>query len=331
MRRIVIPGGSGGVGQLLARHFHARGDQVTVLSRTPRPAPWSMIAWNGQDLGEWVEVIDGADVVINLAGRSVDCRYTAANRREIMESRVNSTRAVGKAVAQATRPPALWINASTATIYRHSLDRAMDEATGEIGGGEPDAPSTWKFSIDVATAWERAFLDADVPATRKVAIRCAIVMIPGGGWLGKMVNLTRWGLGGAAGPGTQYMSWIHAADLVRAVEFLIARQDLDGCVNVCSPNPLPHREFMRALRKAYGMPLGPPLAEWMLKIGTLLLRTETELVLKSRRVVPGRLLAAGFQFAYPDWPAAARDLVRRRSAAPGSKRHTPDQTLSGLG
>ena len=178
MRRIVIPGGSGSVGRLLARRFHERGDQVTVLSRTPRPAPWTVLAWNGRDLGEWVKAIDGVDVVINLAGRSVDCRYTPANRKEIMDSRVESTRAVGRAIAAASRPPALWINASTATIYRHSLDRAMDEATGELGGGEAGARPTWKFSTDVAKAWEAAFFNARTPGTRKVATRSAIAMIP---------------------------------------------------------------------------------------------------------------------------------------------------------
>src|SRR5689334_20009442 len=151
--RIVIPGGSGQVGNVLARHFHGQGDAVTVLSRHPTPSPWQVLPWNGRDPGAWTQAIDGADVVINLAGRSVNCRYTPANRREIMESRVLSTRVVGQAIAQAATPPALWLNASTATIYRHALDRAMDEASGDLGGQEADAPSTWRFSIDVATSW----------------------------------------------------------------------------------------------------------------------------------------------------------------------------------
>jgi hypothetical protein len=315
--KIVIPGGSGRIGQVLARHFHERGDQVSVLSRTPRPAPWKVAAWTGRDLGSWIDAIDGADVVINLAGRSVDCRYTPANCKEIMDSRVLSTRAIGNALAQVAHPPALWLNASTATIYRHSLDRPMDEATGEIGGGEHGEPATWKFSIDVATAWERAFFEAATPRTRKIAMRSAIVTIASrDGWFGKLMNLVRCGLGGPAGPGTQYMSWIHEADFIRAVEFLIKHEDLNGCVNLASPNPLPNRDFMRALRKAYGMPFGPPLAVWMLKIGTVFLRTEAELVLKSRRVVPRRLLEAGFEFVCPHWEDAAQDLVRRWRALP---------------
>jgi hypothetical protein len=273
-----------------------------------------MVSWNGRDQGEWTREIDGADVVINLAGRSVDCRYSDANRREILESRVESTRAVGRAIACSSCSPALWINASTATIYRHATDRAMDEATGEIGGGEVDARPTWKFSIGVATAWERAFFEAATPGTRRVATRSAIVMIPGKSWFGKLTALMRWGLGGTEGPGTQYMSWIHQADYIGAIEFLIARAELEGPVNVSSPNPLPNREFLRVLRKEFGASFAPPLTEWMLRVGSMLMRTETELVLKSRRVVPGRLLKAGFKFQFPSWPEAARDLGAKQAA-----------------
>ena len=327
MRRIVIPGGSGAIGRLLARHFHNQGDQVTVLSRTPAGAPWQVVAWNGRDLGGWARAIHGADVVINLAGRSVDCRYTPANRKEILESRVNSTRVIGRATALASRPPAVWINASTATIYRHSLDRDMDEATGELGGGEAGAAPTWKFSTNVAKAWEAAFFDSETPGTRKVATRSAIAMIPGASWLAKMTSLLPWGLGGTQGPGSQFMSWIHATDFIRAMDFLISREDLHGVVNVCSPNPLPNREFLRLLRGAYGVSIGPRLPEWALRFGSMLLRTETELVLKSRRVVPSRLLAAGFEFAYPDWPSAVYDLVRsgRAPAQNRGQRHAEQQ------
>jgi uncharacterized protein (TIGR01777 family) len=316
MRRIVIPGGSGCVGELLARHFYEQGDQVTVLSRTPRQAPWATAVWNGRDVGEWIHAIDGADVVINLAGRSVDCRYTIENRREILNSRVESTRAIGGAIARVSRPPALWINASTATIYRHSLDREMDESTGELGGHEAGAQPTWKFSTDVAKAWEAAFFGVATPGTRKVATRSAIVMIPGVSWMGKLTGLMRLGLGGTEGPGTQFMSWIHQTDFIRAIEFLIATESLDGAVNICSPNPLPNREFLRELRRAYGAHLAPPLPEWTLRLGSILMRTEAELVLKSRRVIPGRLLDAGFEFRYANWAAAAQDLARRSGVSP---------------
>lgn len=313
--RIVIPGGTGQIGRLLARHFHRTGHSVTVLTRhvaSEGVVPWRAVHWNGRELGDWGQELDGADVVINLAGRSVNCRYTAANRREIKESRVLSTRAVGQAITQATRPPALWMNASTATIYRHALDRSMDEATGELGGSEPGAPETWNFSIDVATSWEREFFAASTPHTRKIALRSAVVMAPEvGGAFSTLLALIRFGLGGQAGSGGQFISWIHDQDFVRAVDFLIAHEDLTGCINVCSPNPVPNRDFMRALRQAWGAAIGLPASRWMLEIGAFFLRTETELILKSRRVAPQRLLQAGFEFQFPDWPAAGQQLVTR--------------------
>ena len=197
--RIVIPGGSGQVGNVLARHFHGQGHSVTVLSRHPEPSSWQVLPWNGRELGTWTNAIDGADIVVNLAGRNVNCRYTPANRREIMDSRILSTRVVAQAIAQAAKPPALWMNTSTATIYRHALDRAMDESTGELGGHEADAPSTWSFSIDVATSWEREFFAADTPHTRRIALRSAMTMSPDpGGIFDTLLRLVRAGLGGKA-------------------------------------------------------------------------------------------------------------------------------------
>ncbi|HSK44794.1 MAG TPA: TIGR01777 family oxidoreductase [Candidatus Binatia bacterium] len=310
--RIVIPGGNGQVGNVLARHFHAQGHSVTVLSRHPEPASWRVLPWNGCDLGTWTNAIDGADIVINLAGRNVNCRYTPANRREIMDSRILSTRVLGQAIAQATQPPTLWMNASTATIYRHALDRAMDESTGELGGHEPDAPSTWRFSIDVATKWEREFFAPATPRTRKIALRSAMTMGPDrGGIFDTLLRLVRIGLGGKAASGKQSISWIHETDFLRAIDFLIDQQDLNGCINICSPCPLPNQEFMRVLRQAWGTSIGLPATRWMLDLGAVFLRTETELILKSRRVVPQRLIDAGFKFNFAEWPIADSDLVQR--------------------
>lgn len=310
--RIVLPGGSGQVGRVLARHFHAQGHAVTVLARRALASPWPLMEWNGRDLGPWTEAIDGADVVINLAGRSVNCRYNQANRREIIASRVDSTSAIGEAIARAARPPALWMNASTATIYRHALDRPMDEATGELVGHEGDAPATWNFSIDVAARWEQAFFAAVTPRTRRIALRSAMTMSPKpGGIFATLLRLAQSGLGGRAGSGKQFVSWIHEADFIAAIEFLIAHDEFSGCVNICSPNPLPNRDFMRDLRRACGAAFGLPASETMLELGAFFLRTETELILKSRRVVPGRLLDAGFEFQFPLWPAAACELVQR--------------------
>ncbi len=310
--KIVIPGGSGQVGQILARHFHAQGHAVTVLSRNPAPASWRVAGWDGVTAGTWREVLEQSDVCINLAGRSVNCRYTAANRRIIRESRIRSTLLLNEAIASLKHPPRLWLNASTATIYRHALDREMDEEHGELGGNEPGAPDTWNFSIDVAKGWEEAFFSTATPHTRKVAMRSALTLSPDrGGVFDVLLSLVRHGLGGSHGSGTQFVSWIHETDFVRAIDLLIAQEEFTGVVNLASPNPLPNRDFMRALRAAWGIRFGLPTSEWMLEIGTMLMRTESELVLKSRRVVPRRLLDAGFHFLYPEWPAAARELVGR--------------------
>jgi len=311
--KILLPGGTGQVGTILARAFHGDGHEVVVLSRAPRQAPWRVVAWDAETLGPWTRELDGADVVVNLAGRSVNCRYTPDNRRAIQDSRVNSTRVVGEAIAGAARPPRVWLQMSTATIYAHRYDAPNDEATGIIGGAEPGAPDTWRFSIDVATSWERALAAAATPRTRKVALRAAVVMSPDrGGPFDLLLRLVRFGLGGQSGHGRQYVSWIHDRDFVRAVAWLIEHDKIDGAVNLAAPHPLPNAAFMRALREAWGMRLGLPASAWMLSVGTWLLRTETELVLKSRRVVPGRLVQQGFAFDFPTWPEAARDLCRRR-------------------
>jgi uncharacterized protein (TIGR01777 family) len=315
-RKIVIPGGSGQVGTVLARAFHRQGSEVVVLSRKPTNAPWRVVAWNAQTLGPWAAEFEGAAAIINLAGRSVNCRYNSRNRRLIKESRVNSTRVVGGAIGVAKRPPPVWLQASTATIYAHRFDAPNDESTGVIGGVEPDTPDTWRFSIDVATSWEAALDEAVTPNTRKVKLRSAMTMSPErGGIFDVLLRLVRCGLGGSAGAGRQYVSWIHAADFVRAIDWLIEREDLEGPVNLAAPSPVPNVEFMRNLRDAWGISFGLPARKWMLEIGALILRTETELILKSRRVVPGRLAKAGFTFQFPNWPEAARDLCSQWRAA----------------
>lgn len=309
--KVIIPGGTGQVGMILARAFAQEGYEVVILSRGAGNSPFRLVQWDAETIGPWAEEFDGADVVINLAGRSVNCRYNAANRREITESRVKSTTVVGQAIANAARPPRVWLQSSTATIYAHRFDAPNDEATGIIGGTEDGVPDTWRFSIEVAKAWEQAANEAVVPRTRRVLLRSAMTMSPDpGGVFDTLLGLTRWGLGGTNGDGRQYISWIHDVDFIRAVFWLIDHE-LDGAVNLASPNPLPNGEFMRALRQAWGMRLGLPATRWMLEIGAAFLRTETELILKSRRVVPGRLLASGFTFQFPDWPLAAADLCRR--------------------
>ncbi len=313
--KVVIPGGSGQVGTVLARALHQERHDVVVLSRQPVTCPWRVVAWDGASAGEWWRELDGSDVVINLAGRSVNCRYTPRHRREILESRIESTRIVGQAIAQASRPPRLWLQASTATIYAHRLDAPNDERSGVIGGDELDAPPTWKFSIDVAIAWEAAFHDIPTPRTRRILLRSAMTMSPDrDGIFDTLLGLVRHGLGGRAGDGRQFVSWIHHADFTRAIQWLIDHEGIEGVVNVAAPHPLPNAEFMRVLRRAAGVRLGLPASRWMLEVGALAMRTETELILKSRRVVPGRLLEQGFAFTYPRWDEAAAELCRHRPA-----------------
>lgn len=314
--KIAILGGTGQVGTLLARAFHKDGHEVIVFGRqSPKAAPWRVEQWNPANVSAWPDKLDGADVVINLAGRSVNCRYTPKNRKEIIQSRVDSVRAVGHAISNVKRPPRVWLQSSTATIYAHTYGAPNDEVSGIIGGTEPDAPDTWRFSIDVATAWEKAFDETPAPRTRKVKLRSAVILSPDrGGIFDTLLALVRRGLGGASGDGHQYVSWIHETDFIRAIYFLIERDNLDGAVNLASPNPLPNREFMASLRQAWGAKIGLPSAKWMLEIGAVFLRTETELVLKSRRVIPARLLWEGFSFTYPDWPEGARELCQRWKA-----------------
>jgi uncharacterized protein (TIGR01777 family) len=307
--KVVIPGGSGQVGSILCRWFTSHGHEVVVLSRTRYSAPWRVVEWNGRDQGGWARELDGCEIVVNLAGRSVNCRYTSENRREILESRVDSTRAVGRAIAEAKTPPPVWLQASTATIYAHRLDAANDERTGIIGGGEPRVPETWRFSIQVAKAWEMAAESAPPARTRLVLLRSAIVMSPDrGGPFDLLYRLVRRGLGGRQGDGRQFVSWIHHLDFARALTWLIEHEELAGPVNVSSPAPLPNADFMRELRHAARTAVGLPATRSILEAGAFFLRTETELVLKSRRVVPTRLLDSGFEFKFESWRKAARDL-----------------------
>jgi len=329
--RILLPGGSGQVGTILAWHLHASGHEVTVLSRTPQMCgghPWRTLPWDGLTRGPWTEEIDRSDAVIHLSGRSVNCRYNAANRQAIFDSRIKPTLLLGEVISASPTPPQLWMNASTSTFYRHALDRPQDEFTGELGDlpsergtREPaNLPETWSFSIDVASRWEQAFLSADTPRTRKIRLRSSMVMSPDtGGVFSVLSGLVRKGLGGSIGSGRQFVSWIHDLDYCRATDFLLAKPEIteetNGIVNMTAPEPLPNRDFMHELRNAWEVPIGLPATEWMIEIGTFLMRSESELVLKSRRVVPTLLLKHGFEFAFSTWPAAAHDLASRMRSA----------------
>ncbi|MEO8429229.1 MAG: TIGR01777 family oxidoreductase [Verrucomicrobiota bacterium] len=308
MKRVVVAGGSGFLGQLLAHHFLTCGYEVVILRRAPMDSLGLLkqVCWDGRSLGDWTRELDGADVVVNLAGRSVNCRYHARNRRLILESRVNSTRVLGEAIAQCAQPPRVWLNASTATIYKHSIDRPMDEATGEIGS-TPEANDA--FSVEVARTWEQSLNEARTPNTHKIALRTAMVLGNGpNSVLPVLRRLVRFGLGGQMASGRQFVSWIHEVDFCRAIEWLIGRDDFTGPVNLAAPNPVPNREMMECLREVCHVSFGLPATQWMLELGAFFLRTETELIIKSRRVIPGRLMAAGFQFRFPHLRETLVDL-----------------------
>ena len=297
--KIVLAGGTGQVGQVLRREFPDA--EVVVIARSEG------VRWDGRTVGDWVHALEGADALINLAGRTVDCRYTPANRRAIMRSRLESTWALVEAMKRCEVPPRVFLQSSTATIYADNYGPAWDEH-GVVGGDEAGVPDTWRFSTDVARRWEEAAAESPV---RTVLMRTAMVMSPDrGGVFDTLYGLARRGLGGPAAGGAQYVSWIHDEDFARAIRRLISDESFSGPVDLSSPNPLPYAEFMRVLRDGR---VGLPATRWMLEVGAFFMRTETELVLKSRRVVPGRLLEAGFEFAFPEWEDAARDLVSRRA------------------
>lgn len=314
-KRIVIAGASGFIGQYLASAFRAAGDSVTLIGRSGPDARWGSTA-------AITDLLEGSDVLINLAGKSVNCRYNAANRAEILRSRVETTRELSRALADCEHPPALWINASTATIYRHADDRPMTEETGELGSG---------FSVDIATAWEQAFFDANPPETRQVALRMAVVLGDGSA-LTQLAALARFGLGGPqldgrwfateegrregtfhefrTGGGRQKFSWVHLDDVLGSIRFLMEREELSGVFNVSAPNPSDNRSLMATLRRVLNVPVGLPAFRWMLELGSMMIGTETELILKSRWVLPGRLQDAGYEFRHPQLEPALRDILR---------------------
>lgn len=300
------------MGAAIRRHLNPERYRITTVTRNPKSP--NDVHWDGETMGPWVDVLDGSDVVINLAGRRVHCRYNEDNLKEMMSSRILSTQIIGQAIAQCSTPPGIWLQASTATIYAHTFGPANDEATGQLGGSEPGVPKVWNYSIQIAKNWEAELERADTPATQKVALRTAIMMgIDKDSAFDIFSGLTRKGLGGKLGSGRQYVSWVHERDLVRAMEFII-ESDLAGPVNISAPNPLPQAEFAEHLRRAWGIGFGLPAMPWMINLGAWFLNGDSELVMKSRRVVPRRLLEAGFKFDFSDWGPAAKDLADQMRA-----------------
>jgi uncharacterized protein len=308
MRRIVIAGGTGFLGVMLAKYFSAKGDRVTIISRKKADNPnlqnIDFAEWDGKNLSNWINHLENSDVLINLTGKNVNCRYSRRNRNEIIESRIRATAILGEALRKVRNPPKVWINASSATIYKASSVEMMTENAGVIGDD---------FSMNVCKQWEQTFNNYRIPGIRKIVARIGIVLGHGGGALHPLLNLVNAGLGGAQGDGSQYCSWIHAEDFCRAIDFLIANEQCKGVYNVTSPGPIQNKSFMSSLRLACGIPFGLNLPKMLLKIGAIFIGTETELVLKSRKVFPERLLDEGFVFEFNEANEALNNLCRKEA------------------
>jgi uncharacterized protein len=315
-KKIVIAGGTGFIGRSIAKYF-ADDNEIVILSRQAKRSSNNafedfelteelkknvrLVQWNAKEVDEWAKEIDGCDLVINLAGKSVNCRYNKKNKKEIFDSRTNSTKAVGEAIRKCIEQPKLWINAASATIYRHATDRPQDELTGEMHND---------FSVQVCKLWEQTFFEQRTPFTRKVAFRMAITLGVGGVMI-PYFNLLKFGLGGRQGSGEQMYSWVHIEDVCRCVEFMFNHPDIEGVYNVCSPNPVTNNTFMKTLRKLTRCSIGLPAYEWMLAFGAAIIGTEPELILKSRWVAPTKLLKEGFAFSFPYIEDAFKYIINR--------------------
>lgn len=303
--KIVLAGGNGYLGGVLSEHFSSIADEVVILSRKAKATEGNIktIVWDGENEGDWVDSLNGANLLINLCGKNVNCRYTTKNCQEIINSRVLPTSLLNRVVENLEHPPLLWINITSATIYRHAEDRPQDELTGEIGYG---------FSIDVCKTWEETFFKTLSTKTRKIALRLGIVMGRKDGAFPRLLNLVKLGMGGKQGDGEQYVSWIHEQDVALSIEWLFQHEELKGIVNCTAPNPIKNRELMKSLRKAYGIPFGLPAPAWLLEIGAKIIGTETELILKSRWVKSSVLLNSGFKFQYGQIDEAVHDILSLR-------------------
>ena len=301
-KKIILAGGNGYLGGILTKHFSALAKEVVILARKPQPVKGNIktILWNGKTEDVWVKELEDTDLLVNLCGKNVNCRYTKKNREEIINSRVVPTRLLANVINKLIAPPKLWINITSATIYRHAEDQPQDEYTGEIGYG---------FSIDVCKVWENTFFENDTPKTRKIALRMGIVLGKNDGAFPRLLNLVKFGLGGKQGDGKQYVNWVHEQDAIRTIEWLLKNEKIDGIVNCTAPNAVTNEVLMDNIRKIYGIPFGLPTPAWLLSIGAMIIRTETELILKSRWVKPAVLLESGFEFQYGKIEHAIHDII----------------------
>ncbi len=305
-KRIILAGGNGYLGSVLAGHFKNLSEEVIILSRKPKPIEDNIktVIWDGKHAdNSWVQYLNNADLLVNLCGKNVNCRYTQKNRKEIIDSRVIPTMLLGQEISKMEHPPKLWVNVTSATIYRHAEDHGQDEDTGEIG---------YSFSIDVCNKWEQAFFHYATPHTRKIALRMGIVLGRHDGVFPRLLNLVKCGMGGRQGDGQQYVSWIHEQDVARITKWLIDHEEISGIINGTAPEPVKNVDLMSSIRKTYGIPIGLPAPEWLLEMGAAIIGTETELILKSRWVLPKRLLDTGYSFLFSKVEHAVHDILSIR-------------------
>jgi uncharacterized protein (TIGR01777 family) len=303
MKKLIIAAGTGFLGQVLTNHFKDKFEEIVILTRGNSKTKNNIkyVNWDAKSFSGWEAELENATALINLAGKSVDCRYTEKNKQEIYNSRIDSTTVLNQAVINCKNPPKHWLNSSTSTIYRFSLDKQMDEIDGEIGDD---------FSMNIAKSWEKAFFETETPNTLKTALRTSIVLGKEGGAFIPLKTLTKIGFGGKQGKGNQYISWIHEEDFANAIEFII-QKEIIGVINIVSPQPISNANFMEKLRKAIKIAFGIPMNSFLLKIGSFFIRTETELVLKSRNVIPKRLLENRFKFKFENLDNAFQNLLSK--------------------
>lgn len=298
MKTIIIAGGSGFLGQVLENHFSKKSYHIKILTRNPIKE--NQILWDAKTIGNWVSELENSEAIINLTGKSVDCRYTEQNKKLIYDSRIDATKIIGKAINLCESPPKVWFNSSTATIYEHSLNKEMTEENGVTGDD---------FSMNIAKSWEKASYEIENPKTRKIVLRTSIVLGKKGGAFIPLKNLTKFGLGGKQGLGNQKVSWIHETDFARAIEFILTHGNIEGAFNLSVPKPTDNKTLMKTFRKEMKIPFGIPHPKWILEIGAKIIGTETELLLKSRNVIPERLEQAGFKFKYSSLNKAISNLI----------------------
>jgi uncharacterized protein (TIGR01777 family) len=309
-KKIVLAGGNGYLGRVLTKYYSDKAAEIVILSRHEKQQERNVrtAVWDGKTRGKWAAELVNADILINLCGKNVNCRYTPKNKAGIFSSRLEPTELLGQVIHDLVEPPKLWINLSSATIYRHAEDRPQDEETGEHGEG---------FSVDVCEAWEYAFNKYDTPKTRKIALRMGIVLGRSDSVFPRLLNLVKMGMGGRQGNGRQYVSWVHELDAARCTEWFADHRELGGIFNCTAPEPVKNDNLMRIIRKAAGRPFGLPAPKWLLDLGAVFIRTETELILKSRWVLPTRLLESGFSFSFPEAEGAVKGILRKKPADDG--------------